>query len=66
MRRRYLALKVESEEGGVDQRAVSDAVWNTVLRLFGEVVAKAHTLHQAENMEMPDHVCPDLLMCVPI
>jgi RNase P/RNase MRP subunit POP5 len=37
VRRRYLALKVESEEGGVDQRAVSDAVWNTVLRLFGEV-----------------------------
>ena len=30
-------MKVECEEGGVDQRAVSDAVWNSVLRLFGEV-----------------------------
>jgi len=37
VRRRYLALKVECEEGRVDQRAVSDAVWNSVLRLFGEV-----------------------------
>jgi len=36
-RRRYLALKVECEEGGVDQRAVSDVIWNAVLRLFGEV-----------------------------
>jgi len=36
VRKRYLALKVECEEA-VDQRAVSDAVWNTVLRLFGEV-----------------------------
>ncbi len=37
VRRRYLALKIECEEGGVDHRAVSDSVWNTVLRLFGEV-----------------------------
>jgi len=37
VRRRYLALKVECEDCGVDQRSVSDAVWNAVLRLFGEV-----------------------------
>lgn len=36
VRRRYLALRVECEDS-VDQRAVSDAVWNAVLRLFGEV-----------------------------
>lgn len=35
-RRRYLALKVESEEP-LDRKAISDAVWNAVLRLFGEV-----------------------------
>lgn len=39
VRRRYLALKVECGEGGVDPRAVYDAVWNAVLRLFGEVGA---------------------------
>jgi len=36
VRRRYLALKVEGGEP-VDYRPVSDAVWNAVLRLFGEV-----------------------------
>jgi len=35
-RRRYLALKVECEEP-LDHGAVSNAVWNAVLRLFGEV-----------------------------
>ena len=38
VRRRYLALKVDSEEAP-DLRAVSDAVWDAVLRLFGEIGA---------------------------
>ncbi len=36
IRRRYLALKVEYAESP-DPRAISNAVWNAVLRLFGEV-----------------------------
>jgi len=36
VRRRYLALKVECEKP-LDHKAVSDATWNAVLRLFGEV-----------------------------
>ncbi|MDH5390019.1 MAG: hypothetical protein OEX10_02570 [Candidatus Bathyarchaeota archaeon] len=35
MRRRYLALRVVSEQR-VTERAVMDAVWNAVLKLFGE------------------------------
>jgi RNase P/RNase MRP subunit POP5 len=35
-RRRYLALKVDCAEPP-ESRAVSDAVWNAVLRFFGEV-----------------------------
>ena len=36
VRRRYLALRVECKDS-VDRRAVSDAVWDAVLCLFGEV-----------------------------
>ncbi len=35
VRRRYLALRVVSEQR-VTERAVMDAVWNAVLKLFGE------------------------------
>ena len=35
VRRRYLALRVVSEQH-VNERAVIDAVWNAVLELFGE------------------------------
>ena len=38
MKRRYLALKVDSEET-FDLRATSDALWDAVLRLFGEIGA---------------------------
>lgn len=38
VRRRYLALKIDCE-GLFEARAVSDAVWGAVLRLFGEVGA---------------------------
>lgn len=38
VRRRYLALKIDCEEP-LEPRMVSDAVWNAVLRLFGEVGA---------------------------
>jgi len=36
VRRRYLALRVECEDS-CDRKAVSDAVWDSVLCLFGEV-----------------------------
>lgn len=36
VRRRYLALRVECD-GQFDRKAFSDAVWNAVQRLFGEV-----------------------------
>ena len=36
VRRRYLALKIEGE-GSLQQKEVADALWNAVLRLFGEV-----------------------------
>jgi len=35
MRRRYLALKVVSEQR-VNERTVMDALWNALLKLFGE------------------------------
>jgi ribonuclease P/MRP protein subunit POP5 len=35
MRKRYLAFRVVSEQS-VNKRDVTDAVWNAVLRLFGE------------------------------
>jgi RNase P/RNase MRP subunit POP5 len=38
VRRRYLALKVDCDEP-LESAALSDAVWNAVLRLFGEVGA---------------------------
>jgi len=44
IRRRYLALEVECEQR-VDSRAVSDAIWNAVLRLFGEVGASSAGLY---------------------
>lgn len=52
VRRRYLALKVECEEP-LDRNAVSDAVCNSVLRLFGEVgVSQAglYLVHFDEKM----------------
>ena len=36
VRKRYLALRVECEKF-LDHKAVLDAVWNSVLGLFGEV-----------------------------
>lgn len=38
LRRRYLALRVDCDEP-LGAAALSDAVWNAVLRLFGEVGA---------------------------
>jgi RNase P/RNase MRP subunit POP5 len=37
IRRRYLALKVDGQDQSFDPEAVSDSIWNSVLRLFGEV-----------------------------
>ena len=47
MRRRYLALKVVSEQP-VNERAVMDAVWNAVLKLFGEYGASQANLSLME------------------
>jgi len=44
VRRRYLALKIDCEEP-VEPKAVSDAVWNAFLRLFGEVGASQAGLY---------------------
>ena len=38
LRRRYLVLKVDCDKP-LEAAALSDAVWNAVLRLFGEVGA---------------------------
>jgi len=35
MRKRYLVFKIKSEQS-VNKRDVTDAVWNAVLKLFGE------------------------------
>jgi len=35
MRKRYLAFKIKSEQS-VNKRDITDAVWNAVLKLFGE------------------------------
>lgn len=43
IKRRYLALKVECE-GPVEQQVVAGAVFNAVLRLFGEVGASQAAL----------------------
>jgi len=43
VRRRYLALRVESEQH-VNERDVMDAVWNAVLELFGEYGASQTNL----------------------
>ena len=44
MKRRYLALEVDCE-APLDSGAVSEAVWNAVLRLFGEVGASQAGLY---------------------
>lgn len=48
VRRRYLALKVDSEEQ-LEPSAVSDAIWNAVLRLFGEVGASQAGLYTVRS-----------------
>lgn len=47
MRRRYLALKVDSAEP-FESTAVSDAVWSAVLRLFGEFGASQAGLYSVK------------------
>jgi len=54
VRRRYLALKVECEDS-VDQRAVSNAVWDAVLRLFGEVGCSQSGLYLVRFDEKTKH-----------
>jgi len=44
VRRRYLALKIDCDVS-VDSKAVSDAIWNAVVRLFGEVGASQAGLY---------------------
>jgi len=47
VRRRYLTLKVVSEQP-VNERDVMDAVWNAVLKLFGEYGASQANLNLME------------------
>lgn len=47
VRRRYLALKVVGEQP-VNERDVMDAVWNAVLKLFGEYGASQANLRLME------------------
>jgi len=44
VRRRYLALKVDCDEP-LEPSALSDVIWNAVLRLFGEVGASQAGLY---------------------
>ncbi len=46
-RRRYLALKVVSEQH-VDERDLIDAIWNAVLQLFGEYGASQANIRLIE------------------
>jgi RNase P/RNase MRP subunit POP5 len=48
VRRRYLALNVDSDEP-LEPSAVSDAIWNAVLRLFGEVGASQAGLYTVRS-----------------
>ena len=48
VKRRYLALKVVSEQP-VKERDVMDAVWNAVLKLFGEYGASQANLSLMET-----------------
>jgi ribonuclease P/MRP protein subunit POP5 len=48
VRKRYLALKVVSEQP-VNERVVMDAVWNSVLKLFGEYGASQANLSLIEH-----------------
>ncbi len=43
MRRRYIAVQIDSENA-IDGRDFYDAVWNSILRLFGEHVASQTAL----------------------
>jgi len=47
VRRRYLGLKIVSEQP-VNERDVMDAVWNAVLKLFGEYGASQANLSLME------------------
>ena len=48
VRRRYLALKIDSEEQ-LEPSMVSDAIWNALLRLFGEVGASQSGLYTVRS-----------------
>lgn len=47
IKRRYLALKIVSEQT-IDQKALMDAVWGAVTRLFGEYGASKVNLNLIE------------------
>jgi len=47
MRRRYLALKIESEEP-VSERNLIEAIWGSILQLFGEYGASQTNLYLVE------------------
>jgi len=55
VRRRYLALKIDSEES-LEHKAVSDAIWSAVLRLFGEVGASQAGLFMVRSDTQKGHI----------
>jgi len=59
VRRRYLALEVDCEEP-LDSGAVSEAIWNAVLRLFGEVGASQAGLYL---VRFDEKTCYAVLRC---
>ncbi len=48
VRRRYLALQIDSQEP-LEPNSVSDAIWNALLRLFGEVGASQAGLYMVRS-----------------
>jgi len=54
MKKRYLALKIESEES-LEEEEVRDAVWNGITRLFGEYGASQAGLFFVEYDKKKKH-----------
>jgi len=59
MRKRYLAFKIVSDQS-VNKRDVADAVWNAVLRLFGEYGASQTNL---ALIEYDQEKCWGIIRC---
>lgn len=54
MRRRYLALKLDTEQ--VSHKDVVNAIWSSVLQLFGEYGASQANLYVIEQYSQKDSI----------